>query len=568
MRPQEPKCILASLALSVMLTTCAASVMAQQTPAPLARPVAGDGTEPARPVLSKKEIEKRNKAWKNEVSDTYRTWVEQDVKYIITDDELQAFKMLSNDDERDQFIENFWLRRDPTPDTEENEYKEEHYRRIAYANDHFASGVQGWRTDRGRMYITWGPADEIESHPSGGSYNREASEGGGTTSTYPFERWRWRHIDGIGDNIILEFVDTCQCNEYHLSIDPNEKDALLHTPNAGPTQREEMGQADRTKRVLGIGDPNNPFDPNNPMKVFDRLELMAHMNTPPPVKFKDLAEDVSHHFVYNFMPFDVHYDMMRITSSTVLVPITIQMRNKDISFVSKEGLQTGTVNIFGRLSTITGKVATTFEDTVSQQVPEDLFEQLLNQPAVYWKALPLRPGRYRLDIVLKDVNGDRKGSWSKGIVVPAYPEDKLSISTLILADLIEKVPRTSIGAGNFVIGDSKIRPRVEPSDGKPASFKKTQTLNLWMQVYNLAVDGKGGKPSAGVEYEVVNVQTNKAVFNAAMDSSTLGIVGDQMTLIKSLALSGYEPGTYKVTVKVTDNISRQVVTTSGKFAVE
>jgi GWxTD domain-containing protein len=542
--------------------------MAQQTPAPLARPVAGDGTEPARPVLSKKEIEKRNKAWKNEVSDTYRTWVEQDVKYIITDDELQAFKMLSNDDERDQFIENFWLRRDPTPDTEENEYKEEHYRRIAYANDHFASGVQGWRTDRGRMYITWGPADEIESHPSGGSYNREASEGGGTTSTYPFERWRWRHIDGIGDNIILEFVDTCQCNEYHLSIDPNEKDALLHTPNAGPTQREEMGQADRTKRVLGIGDPNNPFDPNNPMKVFDRLELMAHMNTPPPVKFKDLAEDVSHHFVYNFMPFDVHYDMMRITSSTVLVPITIQMRNKDISFVSKEGLQTGTVNIFGRLSTITGKVATTFEDTVSQQVPEDLFEQLLNQPAVYWKALPLRPGRYRLDIVLKDVNGDRKGSWSKGIVVPAYPEDKLSISTLILADLIEKVPRTSIGAGNFVIGDSKIRPRVEPSDGKPASFKKTQTLNLWMQVYNLAVDGKGGKPSAGVEYEVVNVQTNKAVFNAAMDSSTLGIVGDQMTLIKSLALSGYEPGTYKVTVKVTDNISRQVVTTSGKFAVE
>src|SRR5262245_29722614 len=111
-----------------------------------------------------KQDKKRDQKLREEL-ESYRTWIDQDVAYIITDDERKAFSRLSNNEERDQFIEQFWLRRDPTPDTVENEYKEEHYRRIAYANEHFASGVAGWRTDRGMIYIKHGPPDEIESHP-------------------------------------------------------------------------------------------------------------------------------------------------------------------------------------------------------------------------------------------------------------------------------------------------------------------------------------------------------------------------------------------------------------------
>ena len=143
---------------------------------------------------------------------TYKKWLNEDVRWIITPEELSAFKQLSNDEERDQFIEQFWLRRDPTPDTEENEFKEEHYRRIAYANEHFAAGKAGWRTDRGRIYIVFGPPDEIDAHPSGGQYNRPMEEGGGETSTYPFETWRYRYIEGLGDKgqeVMIEFVDTC-----------------------------------------------------------------------------------------------------------------------------------------------------------------------------------------------------------------------------------------------------------------------------------------------------------------------------------------------------------------------
>ncbi len=164
-------------------------------------------TDPLKRPLSEKQKKENQKALQKELGKTYKKWLDEDVRWIITGEELQAFKQLSNDEERDQFIEQFWLRRDPTPDTVENEYKEEHYRRIAYANEHFAAGIAGWRTDRGRIYIVWGPPDEIESHPSGGLYNRDISEGGGTTSTYPFERWRYRYIEGIGNEVILEFVD-------------------------------------------------------------------------------------------------------------------------------------------------------------------------------------------------------------------------------------------------------------------------------------------------------------------------------------------------------------------------
>src|SRR5215831_16476804 len=112
-------------------------------------------TKPAAPPMSDRARKKQEARLRKELTSGYRVWLTQDVAYIITDDERAAFGRLQNDEEREQFIEQFWLRRDPTPDTIENEYKQEHYRRMEYANDHFASGIPGWRTDRGRIYITW-----------------------------------------------------------------------------------------------------------------------------------------------------------------------------------------------------------------------------------------------------------------------------------------------------------------------------------------------------------------------------------------------------------------------------
>ena len=526
--------------------------------------------DPLKRPLSPQEKKANEKRFKQEVSGAYKKWLDEDVRWIITDEERSAFKQLSNDEERDQFIEAFWQRRDPTPDTIENEFKEEHYRRIAYANEHFAAGIPGWKSDRGRMYIMYGPADEIESHPSGGSYERPMEEGGGETSTFPFEDWRYRYLEGIGQEVIIEFVDTCMCGDYHMTMDRSEKDALLYTPNAGLTLYEQMGMSSKADRFNGglerLG--QGPFTQNQGAKEFDRLEQFAKLNKPPAVKFKDLEEIVSHKITVNLMPFDVRADFVKVTSDTVLTPVTIQIKNRDITFANKEGVQRGTVNIFGRVTTLSGRIAQTFEDTVQVDVPAELLPKTAENSQVYWKALPLKPGHYRLDIVVKDVNGDRAGNWSKSLMVPDFGEDRLAASSLIVADQMYPVATKDIGTGSFVIGTMKVRPRVQPADGKPISFKRGQKMNFWMQVYNLTMDEKTHKPSATFSYEVINTATNKSVVHTTESTEQMGNVGDQVTLQKSLAAANLEPGLYRIEIKVNDNISKQTVGPTATFAVE
>ncbi len=528
--------------------------------------------DPLKRPPDEKLKKKNQRALKQELSKPYKKWLDEDVSYIITDEERAAFRQLSNDEERDNFIEAFWQRRDPTPDTEENEFKEEHYQRIAYANEHFAAGVPGWKTDRGHMYIVFGKPDEIESHPAGGTYERPMEEGGGETSTFPFEQWRYRYLEGIGQEVIIEFVDTCMCGEYHMTMDRSEKDALLMTPNAGLTIWEQMGMASKAQRFnggmerLGVGPESSMLQ----TKQFDRLEQFAKLQQAPKVKFTDLEEVVNSKMILNPMPFDVSVDFVKVTSDTVLVPITIQMKNRDITFVNKDGVERGTVNIFGRLSTLTGKIVQTFEDTVQVDVPPELLPRTAENASVYPKALPLRPGLYKLNVAIKDVNGDRKGVWSRSIHVPEYSDDKLSTSSLIVADLMEPVPTKAIGSGNFVIGTTKVRPRVAPANGKPALFKrdKDQKLNFWMQVYNLGVDEKTHKPSATFVYDITNLQTNKSVVQKTESTDTMGNVGDQVTLQKSIASANLQPGIYKIEIKVNDNISKQTIDPSAVFAVE
>jgi len=560
------------LAGAAALSLCTASVVWGDDKATQPNKDDKGQVDPLKRPLPEAQKKANAKALKVELGKSYKKWLSEDVAWIITDEERKAFMQLSNDEERDQFIEAFWQRRDPTPDTEENEFKEEHYRRIAYANEHYAAGIPGWKTDRGHMYIVFGPPDEIDSHPSGGTYERPMEEGGGETSTYPFETWRYRYIEGIGQEVMIEFVDTCMCNDYHMTIDRSEKDALKYTPNAGLTLYEQMGMSNKTSRFtnggieqLGTG----PFNQDLQTKQFDRLEQFAKLQAAPAVKFKDLEEIVSHKITVNLMPFDVRADFVRVTSDTVLVPITIQIKNRDITFQNKDGIMRGTVNIFGRVTTLTGKIVQTFEEPVQVDVPVELLAKTAENSSVYWKALPLKisQNRYRLDIVVKDVNGDRTGTWNHAIIIPDFSEDHLSNSSLIVADQMEPVAAKNVGTGNFVIGATKVRPRVQSSDGKPVIFKRGQKVNFWMQVYNLTVDEKTHKPSATVEYNVTDAN-NKAVIHTIESTDTMGNVGDQVTLQKTLSAANLQPGMYKIEIKVNDKLSKQTVDPSATFAVE
>src|ERR1700728_242183 len=419
-----------------------------------------DDADPLKRRLSDKQKFQRQKELKQELSQTYKTWLNQDVVWIISDEERKAFMSLSNDEERDAFIEQFWLRRNPDPDSPDNEFREEHYRRIAYANEHFAAGKPGWKTDRGHIYIAFGPPDSKDSHPSGGSYERPMDEGGGETSTFPFETWHYRYLEGIGDNIDIEFVDTCMCGDYHMTIDRSEKDALKHTPGAGQTLYEQMGMAKQADRFSGGGLEQlgaGPMSTQNQSKQFDRLDQYAKLMAPPVIKFKDMEEFMTTSKILTGPPFlfDVRTDYVKVTNDTILVPVTLQIRNSDITFVNKDGVAMGTVNILGRVSNLNHKPIETFEDTVTVQEPSELLAQVQNNMKVYWKALPLRPGLYKVEIVIKDVNNqDHIGRWERSINVPKYDDDRLASSSLILADEMWRVPSKDIGSGNFVLADT------------------------------------------------------------------------------------------------------------------
>jgi GWxTD domain-containing protein len=536
-------------------------------------PSQGQDADPLKRQRSDKEQFNAQKELKKELHGAYKTWLEQDVAYIISDEERKAFKNLSNDEEREAFIENFWLRRNPNPDSPENEFRDEHYRRIQYANDHFAAGKPGWKTDRGHIYISFGKPDSIDSHPSGGAYNRPIEEGGGSTSTFPFEVWHYRYLEGVGDNIDIEFVDTCQCGDYHFTIDRSEKDALLHVPGMGLTQWEEMGQSKKADRFRG-GVENlgtGPLSSSQGAKEFDRIELAAKLFAPPPVKFKDLEGFISNHTIINGppFPFDVRTDFVKVTESTVLVPVTVQIRNRDMTFETKNGVSTAQVDILIKVTTLTHKTVQTDENVVEVEQPAELLEKSLDKKSIYWKALPLLPGLYRLDIAIKDVhNPDHVGIYGRGLEVPTYHDEKLATSTLILADNMGTVDSRSIGQGNCVLGNTKICPRVMSTPGTPVNFKRNQQLSFWMQVYNLGIDDASKSNSAKVTYQIVDSATNNVIFEKEVDSKELGAHSDQLTVEKSLPMAGLQPGKYKVTIKVNDDISKQEIAQSAPFVVE
>lgn len=536
-------------------------------------PVTPERPDPTKRRLTDKEKFKQQKDLKQELHGVYKTWLDQDVVWIITDQEREAFKHLSNDEERDAFIENFWQRRNPTPDSPENEYRDEHYRRIAYANEHFAAGKPGWMTDRGHIYIAYGKPDDIESHPSGGEYERPMDEGGGSTSTFPFEIWHYRYIEGIGDNIDLEFVDTCQCGDYHYTIDRSEKDALKNVPGAGLTQAEEMGMADKKDRFSGGGLEQLGLGPGQTQaqaKQFDRLSLEAKIMAPPPIKFHDMEEFLVTSKILTGppFPFDVRADWVKVTNDTVIVPVTLQLRTSEITFNTKDGVSEGRVNILGRVSNMTHKPIITFEDTVEVNTPSELLPQIEKGSRVYWKSLPLRPGLYKLDIVVKDVNNpDHIGRFTQALDVPKYDDDMLGHSSLILADEMWRVGSKEIGAGNFVIGDTHIRPRVSAGPMIPVTFTRQQNLNFWMQVYNLGIDDKSKQNNATIEYQILDLSTNKQVLDTSEPASKLSPNADQLTLEKTLPLASLQPGQYEVNVKINDLVNKQTTEASKKFVL-
>ena len=544
--------------LPVLFSTClvlashcvAGHCVAQEQPAP---------QDTARPSGTS-EVKKRAKKLRAELSDVDKAWLKEDVPYIISDEERRAFLELGTAEEREQFIEVFWGNRNPDPESPINPVREEHYRRLAYADEHFASGVPGRKTDRGRIYIIWGPPDEIEAHPSGGSYDRPLEQGGGSTTTYPWELWRYRHLEGIGENIEIEFVDPSGSGEYHITRDPCEKDALARVPGAGASLSEALGSS-RTGRFSNSGGTTCPMPlggiraSNSEFESLDRYFRVQR----PPARFKDLEPLVSARIAQNQIHIDYRADFLRVTSGTVLVPITVQVQNRDLSFQSKQGVYSAVLNLYGRISTLGGVVVQTFEEVISRDVPESLFRSSLNLFSIYQKSVPLRSGLYRLDLVIKDTRSGNLGVFNTAVRVPRFEDDKMDASSLILADQIEAVPSREIGTGQFVLNTYKVRPRLSKE------FSSSEKLGIFVQLYNLKVDDTSHRTDVSVAYRILKDQ--QEVWHAVETADHLHQGGEQLTIQRYLPVDSLAPGKYTIEVIAVDLLSSETIIRTADFTL-
>jgi GWxTD domain-containing protein len=514
----------------------------------------------AKPTEEPKDPTANPRNVKSERKDVYKKWLDNDVPYIITDEEKKAFKALQTDEERENFIENFWRRRDPNPDTEENEFREEYYERIAYANEHFSSGLPGWKSDRGRIYIAWGKPDSIESHPSGGQYNRPSYEGGGETTTYPFEIWFYRHLDNVGEGLEIEFVDPTSTGEYRLARDANEKDALRTMPGAGQTTAEQLGLVDQSVRANGSGAERLPYQREQDT-FFRRMEIQQGLFRPPEVKFGDLQELAGANsgiIDNNVLPFDVRIDFFKQSDERIITAFTVQTNNKELQFEQVGGLEQATMNIFGRITAVSGKRSGIFEDSVTTTATAEELADAKERRSVYQKAVALTPGHYKVDVVVRDVGTGNKGLASLGFDVPKYDEKKLSTSSLILTANLRSTTDRDIGQ-MFVIGNNKVIPNLS------GVYHKGDQVGIYLQVYNAGIDQTTLRPAVDVDY--ILSKSGKEVYRQAEDWSGLSDSGQRLTLARLMPTTLMAPGDYDIKVQIKDRVGGQIIENKGKFTI-
>lgn len=513
--------------------------------------------------LSAAPAEQAGQVRDEERTDYFRKWLNEDVVYIITEEERGVFESLTTAEERERFIEQFWERRNPDPRSGVNEFREEHYRRIAHANEQFASGVPGWTTDRGRIYIIHGPPDGIETHP-GGAHRRLPTEGGGMTSVHPFQVWRYRYIEGIGSNIEIEFVDRDGANHYRLALHPDEKDALLTVPGAGLTLAEQMGMAQKHERPVFHAGYRDTF--NREAKTFEdnpfiRFERFARVGAVQPIRYNDLKELVEVQVGYQQLPFRTRRDFVHLNEQEVMVPISLEVDNRELTFREEGGRHVARVAVYGIITSITKRLVAEFDDDLELAFRAEQMQQARTGRAIYQKTVPVaRNQRYRLDLVVKDLNSEKVGHVRESIIPPPFQADTLFHSSLILSDSMR--PSDPLAEpGMFNQGDIDVQPNLS------AEFTQRRPMGTYLQLHNVRLDQATGQPDLDIRYRILQDAREVKTIADQSGESLHYISSDRVVLVRGIPVHDLAPGSYQLSVAVTDRISGQSVTVDSPFSI-
>ena len=237
---------------------------------------------------------------------------------------------------------------------------------------------------------------------------------------------------------------------------------------------------------------------------------------------------------------------------------TVQTGNKELKFEDVGGLATARINIFGRVTAVSGKRSGIFEDSVVTNATAIELTEIRDKKSVYQKAIALSPGTYKVDVVVRDVGTGNKGIVNMGFTVPRYDEKKLSTSSLVLTSKLRTTNERDIGQ-MFVIGGAKVIPNLG------GVYKKGQEVGIYLQVYNAGVDQTTLRPAVDVNY--ILTKDGKEVLRQAEDWNGLSDSGQRLTLARLLPTTNAPLGDYEIRIEIRDRVGGQMIENKGKFTI-
>lgn len=457
------------------------------------------------------ESPESKKGKKESLSKWSKQWLEEVVPFIISSKEKEVFKSLPNEEERGKFIESFWRVRDPDPGTPENEFKIEYYRRIAFANKFLGTAaILGWRTDRGRIYILLGPPGEIRQDfsPSGSSL---------LTSHAATETWSYMGLPGknLPYNLEFVFVDKFGTGNYVLKS-------------------------------------NTEFGDLSSMHYhFDYMEYIAEVMKTPYENLKELQGIVTTQVTYDLIPMSYNLFYLKGSTEKTFVPLVIEfpyskLPNKEIEDKYYFSL-TFIINISDKLGQVIHQRS---KDINFNHTQAEL--NLLNDKSFQMQTfLSLEPEDYKIHLLVSDNFSGKIGTLHQEISVPMFGRDDLALSDVILS---HKTYKADSKKGNFERIFSEVN----------KTFNPDQELNLYFEIYNLALSTDTGLNHFSIEYFFFRDKDLITHIPSIKPSPT---AQSDCRVQTSFMPRNYKPGQYTLQVKVIDSISGKSTTKSARFII-
>jgi len=357
--------------------------------------------------------------------------------------------------------------------------------------------------------------------------------------------------------VLLEFVDKSWAGQYRLTMNPDEKDALMMAPGAGLTLAEELGHAKKMERPYFQPGMRGRYPFMHQRAIDDpfiRYERFVQVQMAEPIKYDDLKQIVEVDVSFNELSFDVRQDYLGLNKDQVFVPVTLEIENKSLTFDDQDGSHRAKLAVYGIVTSIQNRIVTEFDEDLELVFGSSQMTAVLKSRSSYQRILLLDRGmRYRLDLVVKDLNSNQVGVVRVGLAPPSYQEEQLESSSLILSELIVPLPNVQEQQEMFVLGDIKVRPSVKNV------FSVENPLGLYLQLLGLGMDQGTLAPSVETRYRISRGGDTVVELIGGEQEGLRVYSDDRAALIKVLPIGDLEPGKYRVEVEVRDLVKGQSV---------